>query len=457
MSVENSVNRVLVIAYYFPPLGLSGVQRTLKFVKYLPEFGWQPTVLTVEDRGYFAKDESLLAELEDLEIEIIRTPSLDPLHFFKGSGVVKMPSKRVYQASTRLSSLFFLPDNKIGWKGKAVHRGAALLMGNSAENTKAGHGNAAFDVVFATAPPFTDFLIGRDLKKLSGIPLVLDYRDPWLENPLHSYPTPLHRALHHRMEKSVLRWADHVIAINRRMKELILNSSSSLSHHDVTIISQGFDPADYADSLPERTDTRMRITHTGTFYFDRSPRAFLAGLQSFLRRRPEAGGKIVAEFVGAFRDEDRKHIASLGLDDSVEVRGYMPHAQCVRETRLADVLWMTIGESRGMDVASTGKLYEYIAAGKPILACMTDCAARRELEKHGAAFFCPPDDDEAISEHIEKLFDLFRARALPAPPADYVAQFDRRLLTGELARIFGKVLRVDGSASFVASSGPAQA
>ena len=153
--------RVLVIAYYFPPMGLSGVQRTLKFVKYLSEFGWHPTVLTVDPRGYFAKDDTLLAELEGRNVTVVRTPASGPAALTGKRDVVEIPAEWKRKLLSRLSDTFFIPDNKIGWRRKAVSRAIAL------------HRETPFDLIFATAPPFTAFLIGRRVKKAINRPHAL--------------------------------------------------------------------------------------------------------------------------------------------------------------------------------------------------------------------------------------------------------------------------------------------
>ncbi len=147
MTAPEQRRNVLVIAYYFPPMGLSGVQRTLKFVKYLPQFGWQPTVVTVTPTGYFAEDYSLLDELLSPNVEIVRIGSLDPNRLFRKKGVVKLPSEPVRKLFTFVSDLFFIPDNKIGWKHKVLRGVEGLVQ----ERT--------FNIIFATAPPFPDFLI----------------------------------------------------------------------------------------------------------------------------------------------------------------------------------------------------------------------------------------------------------------------------------------------------------
>lgn len=424
-----ATRRVLVVAYYFPPLGLSGVQRTLKFVKYLPAFGWEATVLTVEDRGYFAKDEALLDELQGLPVRIVRTPSLDPLHFLRRKDVLRMPSARAHGLLGKLSQSVFIPDNKIGWKKHAVR--AAL------------EDIAAFpvDAIFATAPPYTDFLIGLEIKKRTGLPLIVDYRDAWLDNPLHFYATPLHKALHHRLEQRVLRHADGILTINRPIKERILRSNPFLSHNDVSILSQGFDQADFEGLASRRKrDGRMRIVHAGTFYYNRSPRPLLAALRSLFDATPALADRIELRLAGNTREEDEAAVREFGLESVVRFLGYLPHRETVQELVDADVLWMVIGRGRGEDMMSTGKLYEYLGARKPVLACVPEGAARQVLEKGKAAFFADPDDIEDIAGQIRALFALFENDRLPTPSYEYVSEFERKALTGRLATMFAAAL-----------------
>jgi glycosyltransferase involved in cell wall biosynthesis len=423
------IHRVLIVAYYFPPLGLSGVQRTLKFVKYLPSFGWEPTVLTVEDRGYFAKDEAMLGELDGLPVNIIRTPSLDPLHFFRHKGVVRMPSARTLGIMGKLSQSVFIPDNKVGWKKPAVE----AAMKSLAEHP--------VDAIFATAPPYTDFLIGLELKRRTGLPLIVDYRDAWLENPLHFYPTPLHKALHHRLEQRVLRNADHIISINRPIKERILQGSDFLAHSDVTIISQGYDQADFEGVRRRRApDGRLRILYAGTFYYNRDPRAFLTALRALADESPAVANVIDVHFVGSRREEDERLVRELDLASTVTLHGYLPHRETIQQLVDADVLLLVIGRGNGEDMMSTGKLYEYLGARKPVLACVPPGAARQVLEKGGAAFFAEPDNSEDIAVQIRRLFELFRNGRLPAPSYEYVSQFDRRALAGRLAALLAAAL-----------------
>ena len=424
-------HNVLVIAYYFPPLGLSGVQRTLKFVKYFPAFGWNPTVLTVEPRGYFAKDESLLEELQNIDVEIVRTRSLDPLHFFRTSDVVQMPSARMHSLMSKLSQCFFLPDNKIGWKRKAVSAARKILK------------SKPFDAIFATAPPYTDFLIGAQLKKEFRIPLVIDYRDAWLDNPLHFYPTPLHKLIHAHKESSVLRAADAIITINRRIKELTLQRYESVAHGEIAIIPQGFDQSDFDEADASPTNGKIRFTHSGTFYYNRTPEYFLNGLQQFLERHPGARKQIEIIFIGAISKSYREMIARENLEDVVQCTGYIPHRECISMLKGSNVLWMTLGDDAGDDMMSTGKLFEYIGARKTILGLVPDGIAKRTILEYGNGFTVHPHDVEGIGNTIEKIFLMQKQNSKREVKEEFVQQYERKNLTAQVVKIFHSLIESD--------------
>jgi glycosyltransferase involved in cell wall biosynthesis len=425
------MRKVLVVAYYFPPMGLSGVQRTLKFVKYLPLYGWQPTVLTVTPGSYFAYDSSLLKEIESSQIAILRTDSIDPTRFFKrGSGsaakVVKMPKEWIRKTLNVGSQFFFIPDNKIGWKWKACREASELLA------------REKFDLIFATAPPYTDFLIGQYLKRRYKLPLVLDYRDSWIDNPYHFYLTPVHRLLHYVLEKRVLRTSDKVVTINRRIKELLLTRYPFLQYQDVEIISQGFDPEDFNLNgvPPVQSGQKMRITYSGTFIDKRTPKYFLQGLARLFHEQPGLRDKIEARFLGYFREENLKLVKELGLQDVVKVMGYVDHGECVRNLLASDVLWLIIGKGSGEDMMSTGKLFEYLGARKPILGCVPAGVARTTIEDSGAGIVVAPDDVAGIASAVKSLYQKYESHTLTGPSEDYVERFNRKRLTADLARTF---------------------
>jgi len=416
--------RVLIVAYYFPPFGLSGVQRTLKFVKYLPQFGWEPTVLTVDPVGYVAHDESLLEDLSSTEVRIVRTGAAGPGKLF-ANREVKLPSERMRKFLSRVSDTFFIPDNKIGWKHQAVARGMEL------------HGEKPFDLLFATAPPFTDFLIGEILKKYTSLPLVFDYRDPWVEYPFKFFPTPYHKWRNIVLERRALRASSHVVTTNRRVKELLIQRHPFLTHHDIDIIPQGFDPDDFTSlEKPEKRATgRMRITYAGIFWEDRVPDYFLQALHDVFIEREDIRGNIEARFIGHFRDENMTRVRQLHLEEAVTVTGYLAHRACVQELVESDVLWMIVGD----DLGSPGKVYEYIGAGKPILGCVPEGFLKNTILE-AAGVVVPPKDVQGIKRAIIELYEKFRKKKLEYPSKDVMDRYNRFQLTGNLVKLFESLM-----------------
>lgn len=424
--------KVLVVAYYFPPMGLSGVQRTAKFVKYLPKYGWKPTVLTVSPTGYYASDATLLKEVEDAGTEILRASSLDPNRLFRSQGVVKMPSERTRKILQFAGDSVFFPDTKIGWKSKALRAATELLS------------REKFDVIFATAPPQTDFLIGEALKKKFGLPLVLDYRDAWLDYPFKYYPTPLHRYIHYRLEKRVIKAADRIIVTVRRVKESILKHYLGLDYHDVAIISQGYDPADFAvGSAPKPSAKRkMRITHAGTFYADRNPSILLHALQNVFRDVPQMRGRLELSLVGNVREEDKALARKLGLQNDVKFLGYLQHQDCTRHLLESDVLWIVLDN----DFQSPGKLYEYFGARKPILGSVEEGYIKQLIRESGAGLCVPLRDLKAHEDALRDLFTQYERNQLKRVSEEFAGRFNRQVLSGELARQFETLMDLDKNA-----------
>jgi len=410
-------------------MGLSGVQRTLKFVKYLPQYGWHPTVLTVDPGGYLARDESLLRELEGRPVRIERTDTAGPARLFGRKDVVELPPEWLRKLFSRISDAVFIPDNKIGWKRRALKRALEL------------HREAPFDLVLATAPPFTDLLVGRELKKRISRPLVFDYRDPWVDYPFKFYPTPLHKWFNVLLERRALRASSHVVTTNRRVKEQLLRRYRFLTYHDVDIISQGYDPEDLeiareiVRNAGRRDRSKMRITYAGVFWEDRVPDYFLRALHEVIRERPALRGRIEAVFVGKFRAENRKLVKRLGLQDCVTVLEYLPHHECIAELMMSDVLWMIVGDPYG----SPGKVYEYIGVGKPILGCVPDGFIKTAIDEARGKTVAPRDV-AGIKRCLLEFFEQFQRGELRGPSADVIARYDRVKLTGSLVRAFESLL-----------------
>lgn len=416
------MRRVLVLAYYFPPMGLSGVQRVAKFVKYLPEHGWLPTVLTVDPAGYFAYDETLLHEVESAGVDIVRTSTWDPTRLFGREETVPLPSESKRKWLSTLSQFFFVPDNKIGWMPHALRVGKRLLD------------EQHFDAIFSSAPPYTAHLIAARLSQKSGLPLVLDFRDDWVGNPRHVYPTPLHRRLNAALEHYTMRASRHAITINEPIRQgLIERNTRGEEQPSVKLIPQGFDPSDFDCDVPPVSSDKMSFLYTGIFYDAQTPDYFLQALARFVEHQPMARPQIEAVFVGLLPDASQQLIDRLGIRDMIRYEGYVTHQEAVNHQLAADVLWMTIGRRPGAEGISTSKLFEYFGTRKPVLALVPPGAAQQDLEPYGAATIIAPDDVPAIAAMIATLFDQWQAKSLPCPNESYVQQFDRHALAGHLA------------------------
>lgn len=419
---------VLVFAYYYPPMGLSGVQRVAKFTKYLPDFGWRPHVITSGPTAYYAHDESMLDELAERDIVVHRTTGKDPNALLAKKGTVKMPREFVRKMLGRISNTLFIPDNKKSWSKQALALARELVK------------TTPFDVIFVSGPPFSAMMAAAKLSTETGIPLVVDYRDLWYGNQFHFYPTPWHAHRHQRFEQEVLKHASRVIVTNRRIKERLIASNSHLSFEDVVIIPHGFDPADIPNMLDMRDRSTFRITYSGLFYDFVTPLYFFRAVKKFIESKPDA--KIELHFAGVLRDEYKKMARKLGIDKLVVDHGYLAHKDSVNLLLESDVLWMMVGEGRNTDTVSSGKLYEYFGTQKPLLVSVQQGALRRDAERYGAAWITDPTDVEAIATCLGEMYKRWQTNTLPAPDPSVVSQYDRRTLTDILARQLAMSTRI---------------
>ncbi len=411
-----NARNALIVAYYFPPMGLSGVQRVSKFVKYLPEHGIRPIVLTSAADSYYAFDDRLLEELPE-DVLIYRTvPG-------KNSGKKKnkaFPNYFAQKIGRAALQTVRRPDSKRPWMKEAIELGETIFRNNR------------IDVIFASAPPFTGFMVARELSKRYDVPYVADYRDVWIDNPFHFYATPFHKNYDVKLERDILTHCEKATVTFRHTKELMLKRYSLLDYNDITILPHGYDPEDFERvSGIEPPPDKFVLTHSGLFQDDRTPKYFLKALAEFLRKNPKAKSHVSAAFVGLMRKNHLKMIKKFGLDQVVDLVGYVSHEEAVRRLASSSVLWLTLNDR----VRSPGKLYEYFGAGKPIICCSPDGEIRKLAAESKAAVTVGPKDVAAIERAISSLYELWKRKELPVPKREFVERFDRRKLTGELAKI----------------------
>lgn len=407
---------------------MGGVQRISKFSKYLPDFNFKPLILTSSISEYYAKDEKLLEEIEERDIVIFRAGGKDKV-ISKGSGITSGRSELFRKFLSKSSQVFLTPDTKILWKKTAIKKAEEIF---SKENP---------DLIFSTAPPYTDFLIGEYISTKYSVPHVIDYRDAWVDCPYNFYPTPFHKLYNEKLEKRILENSSAIVTINQEIKDILLKRYKEIPAGKINIITQGYDEEDFEKSgNKEKPGNKFRITYSGSFFNFMTPEYFLKGLRRAIDIKPDMGGKIEAMFIGLFPQEYTELIKKLNLVNTVTIKGYLNHRECISYIKSSDALWFMIGESKWSYMISTGKLYEYIGSSKPILACVPEGTAKNLLEQYGNSLICAPSDIDSISQNIINLYEQHEAGTFPAVKEDFREKYSRKKLTSELARLFNETL-----------------
>ena len=409
-------------------MGSSGVQRPLKLVKYLRNFGWEPIIITPKPGLYSHFDDSLNEELESLNFTIYRVDAKTPFHkpgISKGLG--NLPSW-ITKILRFFSGFWYLPDNKIGWIEPAVEKADEIWNKH------------AFKAIYSTAPPYSNHIIAKKLKKKYKIPVLMDFRDDWLGSHLLSFPTIWHKQKMQAIEQDVVSNADAVTAINQPMLDSI-NSRVFSDKIQFEVINQGFDPADFEDVKPvPKKDEKIEILYNGIFYGENQPHTFLKAISILLDDKPDLKQRIKLVFQGGLPGEAVKLINRLGIQDIIDNRGYVSHKKSITGLVSADILWFIVGHSKNKEQVMTGKLFEYLATGKPIFALIPENGSAAEVvKKYGCGFIADPHDPEEIAKIIGILLHLKLKDQMPPVNHTYITTFNRRIIAGKVAEILDSI------------------
>ncbi len=430
--------KVLFLCYYFPPMGMGGTQRSTKFVKYLPAFGWQPVVVTVTDVIYYAQDYSLLDELR--HTRIIRTGSLDPLRLWQKLFRSEKPQSTSATSSRfwgslwnhlnkLLTSWIFIPDSKILWLPFALFASIKLI---AQEKIK---------VIYTTSPPHSAQLGGMMLKLLTGARWVADFRDDWTGGESQPCPTIFHSCLNRLLEKCVLKFADRVIGMCDFLTESLRRKSGYASFKEKFFtLMNGYDAEDFAGLLDLKPHSTFTITHSGSISQVSDPQLFLKAIHSLFEQQPALQKQIRIQFFGSdIFGNLPQAIEKYCLEKIIFPATYLPHRQVLEEIMKSHLLLLIIHKQSAEEII-TGKVFEYLASGKPILLLSEEGTVARLLQKLERGTVVRNDDSDAIQQAVLSYFRLFKKGGLNFSPALALRQYERKAQTEQLAGTFFELL-----------------
>lgn len=428
-----SMKRVLMIAYYFPPIGGSGPIRALKFAKYLPQYGWEPYVLSVRSSQAEPYDAGLLKELPGT-VSVVRTGHLDPAAVRRGLllGWQILWRARLRRLADHLQPYkvmpwFMVPDDKIGWLLPAYRVG---------RKTIADHQISA---VFTTSLPATTHLVGLMLKRATGLPWVADFRDEWTQNPFMTYPTQLHRRFNQYLEQQVLQEADSVVATTDPMTAGLASLVPHAQAGKFATLMNGYDEDDFAAvrMQPGPSDERFEIAYVGMLYGPRTARHLIAALSALIEEGVFDRSKVRLRIVGKAWTNELDTLAGVNW---IELVSHVSHERALEIMHESHLLVLLVNPESGPAVPA--KLFEYMATRRPVLALAPENAvAAQIIQKAGAGMVVPPENTEVIRSALLEFYLLhIQKQSWPLPSLETVRQYDRKQQTTKLAGLLDSLL-----------------
>jgi len=399
-SPAGSRRRLLLLCYFFPPLAGGGVHRVLSFVRELPRFGWDCTVISADRSDYWVVDDTLEARIP-AATEVLRVSGGSALSaWLKVRGGAGRRSGTTFSALRALSDWWLLPDSYVGWAKRAAHVAAQRLA------------RGDVDAMLSSSPPDSVHLAALEARRRRPVPWIADFRDPWIGLHFRKPPSGWHRSRQQRLERRVLTTADRVLVASRTHADNI-GAESGARPRVVTHLPNGFAPEEAGEAArtPARsTDPaaaagahRFLAVYTGTMATMPETEVFLEAVHDLLARRPELRRRFRARLAGPFETGYRDRAVALGLTGIVEFTGPLAHAESRALQRDADVL--LLWKPPGIPTMVPGKLYEYLDSGRPLIALLPRGDEAAELAERGGATRLDPGDRAGLERALETQVD----------------------------------------------------
>ncbi|MFQ5824437.1 MAG: glycosyltransferase [bacterium] len=422
------MRKILILAYYFPPLGMGGTQRPAKFVKYLPQFGWIPYVVTVKDVAYYAKDPTLL---EDIKFtKIYRTGSLDPQRLLSKLSFKKSKAefnnhvftKKKWQKFNKIVTWILIPDSKLLWIPFAFLQALKLIKKES------------INCLLTTSPPHSIHLAGLLLKRLAGISWTADFRDGWSGGNFQYEPTIFHKWINRQLEKIVLTKADRVISVSQKLVEYF-KYKVPVQESKFLVLTNGFDYEDISNFKDLHRNNKFTVTFCGAMTSITPLNSFLESLSHLFKNHPDLRDEILVKLIGIDWDGNAKEtIHQFELDGVVRLLGYVCHREALKEILRADLLLYPIAVWASDDFIP-GKTFEYLASGNPILIVGPEVEGAGILKQTTEVVITSHDDLAVIEQTVLKYFYLFKQKSIKKLHKNEILFYERKHLTNRLAKI----------------------
>ncbi|WP_339813105.1 methyltransferase [Paenibacillus sp. FSL R7-0189] len=439
--------KVLIIAYIFPPLGGSGVQRTLKFVKYLRDFGWEPVVLTVDEGDFPFTDSTLEKEIPQ-EIEVIRIREKKDLDIHYINKLIQMYQvvvnnneimmeyvELLKNNSDKLNELAFLPDHAIVFAREVLDQINDFVNFNE------------IDLIYSTSGPYSDHLIGYFLKNKYEKRWVCDFRDEWTNNPYAEFDKDsiLFKVLM-KMEENILKSCDKILTTTPLATQNYINNFG-VDTNKIETITNGYDEEDFFELLPNNIqgkNEKFRIMHNGILYMIRTPETFLKAVYNLVVNNILPREKIEIYFTLTENDDHWREVAEqLGIDDLVNFFGYLNHNDSLSYASNADLLLLIVGPGEKNKSVYPGKVFEYLRLGKRILALSPSGSLVEALiNKTSRGENYEFEDVQGMQDYIIRMYKEWEAGSYSDLSINGdIKRFERRQLTRKLSDIFTETIK----------------
>ena len=429
------MKKVLIITYYWPPKGGGGVQRWLKFVKYIRNYGWEPIIYTPDGGGTPVTDESLSKQIPE-NVETLKTPIWEPFDVYNklmGSGKKKNYSGLIVEGKkanwkSRLAMWIrgnlFIPDARKYWIKPSIKFLIEYLKNNKV------------DAIVSTGPPHSMHIIAMGVKKKMNIPWIADFRDPWTnidfydELRLSSWADKKHR----KLEKAVLKNADRVVCVTPNWAK----DFERIGGRKIDVITNGYDPEDFSSKVDNLSD-KFSIVHVGSMNKDRNPKILWDVLKNCCASISSFKEKLEIKLIGQVDFSIVESIKSAGLTKNLKQISFLPHSEVTRELQRSQILLLPINNTPNIAGVVPGKLFEYLGARRPIL-CIGSLSgdAVGMLKECALESVFDFNDNRGVHDFINSSFKQFSQGKLNFSPKN-PEQFSRANLIGQFCELLNQV------------------